>query len=59
MDASHLDAVERGDIATAQKMVLEAAKLAMPNTKVVDENGNPKVVYHGTIQKILYCQTLE
>jgi hypothetical protein len=33
---------------TAQRMVLEAAKLAMPNTKVVDENGNPKVVYHGT-----------
>ena len=48
MDASYLDAVERGDMATAQKMVMEAAKLAMPNTKVVDENGNPKVVYHGT-----------
>jgi hypothetical protein len=28
-------------------MVMEAAKLAMPNTKVVDEDGNPKVVYHG------------
>ena len=48
LDASYLDAVERGDMATAQRMVLEAAKLAMPNTKVVDENGNPKVVYHGT-----------
>lgn len=48
MDASYLDAVERGDMATAQKMVMEAAKLAMPNTKVVDEDGNPKVVYHGT-----------
>lgn len=48
MDASYLDAVERGDIATAQQMVMEAAKLAMPNTKVVDENGNPKVVYHQT-----------
>ena len=47
-DASYLDAVERGDMATAQRMVMEAAKLAMPNTKVVDENGNPKVVYHGT-----------
>lgn len=32
----------------AQRMVMEAAKLAMPNTKVVDENGNPKVVYHQT-----------
>jgi hypothetical protein len=48
MDASYLDAVERGDMATAQKMVVEAAKLAMPNTKVVDEDGNPKVVYHQT-----------
>lgn len=43
MDASYLDAVERGDMATAQQMVMEAAKLAMPNTKAVDENGNPKV----------------
>lgn len=48
MDASYLDAVERGDMATAQRMVMEAAKLAMPNTKVVDEDGNPNVVYHGT-----------
>ena len=48
MDASYLDAVERGDMETAQKLVMEAAKLAMPNTKVVDEDGNPKVVYHGT-----------
>ena len=48
MDAEYLAAVERGDMETAQRMVLEAAKLAMPNTKVVDENGNPKVVYHGT-----------
>jgi hypothetical protein len=48
MDASYLDAVERGDMETAQTMVMEAAKLAMPNTKVVDEDGNPKVVYHGT-----------
>lgn len=59
MDASYLDAVERGDMEAVQRMVMEAAKIAMPNTKVVDENGNPKVVYHGTIQKILYCQTLE
>lgn len=35
-------------MATAQRMVMEAAKLAMPNTKVVDEDGNPKVVYHQT-----------
>ena len=47
MDAAYLDAVNRGDMATAQRMVMEAAKLAMPNTKVVDENGEPKVVWHG------------
>ena len=28
MDASYLDAVERGDLATAQQMVMEAAKMA-------------------------------
>ena len=48
MDADYLSAVERGDMEAAQQMVMEAAKLAMPNTKVVDKNGNPKVVYHGT-----------
>ncbi len=48
MDAAYLDAVERGDMATAQKMVMEAAKLAMPNTKVVDEDGNPKVVFYSS-----------
>ena len=32
MDASYLDAVERGDMETAQKMVMEAAKLAIHNT---------------------------
>lgn len=42
MDASYLYAVNRGDMETAQRMVMEAAKFAMPNTKVVDENGNPK-----------------
>ena len=51
MDATYLDAVERGDMETAQRMVMEAAKLAMPNTKVVDEDGNPKVVYHGDRKK--------
>ena len=48
IDATYMDAVNKGDMETAQQMVMEAAKLAMPNTKVVDENGNPKVVYHGT-----------
>jgi hypothetical protein len=48
MDEAYLRAVEAGDMETAQRMVIEAAKLAMPNTKVVDENGEPMVMYHGT-----------
>lgn len=48
LDVDYFRAIEAGDMETAQRMVLEAAKLAMPNTKVVDENGEPKVVYHGT-----------
>jgi hypothetical protein len=47
-DKAYMEAVERGDMETAQRMVNEAAKAAMPDTKVVDENGNPLVVYHGT-----------
>lgn len=47
-DKAYMDAVEAGDMKTAQRMVLEAAKLAMPNTKVMDKKGNPTVVYHGT-----------
>lgn len=48
MDAEYIVAVERGDMETVQRMIIEAAKLAMPNTKVVDENGNPRIVYHGS-----------
>lgn len=33
-------AVEAGDIEAAQKMVDEAAKAAMPNTKILDDDGN-------------------
>lgn len=51
-DKAYMDAVEAGDMETAQRMVVEAARLAMPNTKVVDEDGNPRVVYHQTNAKI-------
>ena len=54
MDADYLSAVERGDMATAQQIVMEAAKLAMPNTKVVDENGNALVGYYGDRMKARY-----
>ena len=51
MDADYLSAVERGDMVTAQQMVMEAAKLAMPNTKVVNENGSALVGYYGDRMK--------
>jgi len=47
-DAEYMEAVNSGNMEKAQAMVNAAAKAAMPNTKVVDENGNPKKVYHGT-----------
>ena len=46
-DKEYMDAVKAGDMAKAQELVNEAAERAMPNTKVVDENGKPLVVYHG------------
>lgn len=48
MDAEYMAAVENGDMETAERMVKEAAKMAMPDTKIVDENGYPTVVYHRT-----------
>ena len=47
-DAAYMDAVKRGDTATAARLVREAAAKAMPDTRVVDENGEPLVVYHST-----------
>ena len=47
-NAEYMEAVNSGDMEKAQRMVNEAAKRSMPDTKVVDENGNPLVVYHGT-----------
>ena len=50
-DTEYMSAVERGDTETAQLMVDEAAKKTMPNSKVVDENGNLHLVYHGSPSK--------
>ncbi len=50
MEAEYMSAVENGDIETAERLVREAAKMAMPDTKVVDEDGYPMVVYHGTTE---------
>lgn len=50
-DRAYLDAVKRGDTETAERMVREAAKNAMPDTKIVDEDGNPMVMYHRTSER--------
>lgn len=50
-DRVYLDAVKRGDTETAERMVREAAKNAMPDTKIVDEDGYPLIVYHGTSER--------
>lgn len=50
-DAAYMDAVGRGDMETAQRMVREAAARAMPDTKVIDEDGLPLLMYHGSTNK--------
>lgn len=47
-DAEYLEAVKKGDMETAAKMVREVAGRAFPNTKVVDEDGLPKIVFHNS-----------
>ena len=48
IDAEYIDAVNNGDMETAQRLVEETAKIALKDSKVVDENGNLKVMYHST-----------
>ena len=48
LDAEYMKAVDEGDMETAERLVLEAAKRAMPNTKLVDDEGNPLVVWRAT-----------
>ena len=45
-DAAYMDAVERGDMETARQMVRDAFRAAFPKTKIVDESGDPLVVFH-------------
>lgn len=47
IDAEYMDAVERGDMEKCAEMVRRAAARAIPDTKVVDKDGLPLVVYHG------------
>lgn len=47
-DTAYMDAVKRGDMETAGRMVREAATREMPNTKVVGDDREPLKVYHAT-----------
>lgn len=47
----YAEVVASGDEKAIKKMVVEAAAEAMPNTKVVDRYGKPRIVYHGTPSK--------
>lgn len=47
-DRIYSDALARGDTKVAERMVREAAAKAMPNTKVVGEDGLPLVAAHRT-----------
>ena len=50
-DSDYLNAVENGDMETASRMVEEAAENAFSNSKVRDDNGKLKLVYHGTVNE--------
>jgi len=44
-------AIARGDMVEAQRLRDLHFKVSAPNTKIVDENGNPLRLYHGTNNK--------
>jgi hypothetical protein len=48
MDEDYFTAVESGDEEVQKHLVREYAKASMPDSKLVDENGDLRVVYHGT-----------
>ncbi|MBR4457580.1 MAG: hypothetical protein IKS31_01340 [Clostridia bacterium] len=47
-DDNYMDAVERGDMETAQRMVEEKAEKAFKNSKVRRQDGKLLKMYHGT-----------
>ena len=48
MDEDYFAAIESGDEEVQNHLVREFAKASMPDSKLVDENGNLRMVYHGT-----------
>lgn len=47
-DTEYLDAVTRGDMETAQRMIDEVASDLMPDSKIRTEDGKLRKVFHGT-----------
>lgn len=47
-DKDYMEAVNGGDMEKAGQMVREAAASAMPDTKVIDEDGKPLLMYHAS-----------
>ena len=50
-DSAYLEAVEKGDVETASRMVEEAAEKAFSNSKVRGSDGKLRLVYHGTVNE--------
>ena len=50
-DAAYMEAVEKGDMETAKKMVRETFKKSFPNNKIVHSDGSPVLLFHGTSEK--------
>lgn len=48
LETKYLEAIDRGDMEIAQRMVDEAANEAFSHSKIRDENGKLIPVYHGT-----------
>lgn len=48
IEAEYMQAVEKGDEETAQRLVNEAAERAMSDSKARDMDGELTIVYHGT-----------
>ncbi len=48
-DTSYIEAVEKGDVETASRLIEEAAERVFSNSKVRGSDGKLRLVYHGTV----------
>ena len=58
IDAEYMDAVNRGDMETASRLVREKAKQYMPNTVIKGSDGYPLVCTHGTNENFTKFEAL-